>query len=802
VLDFRIMGQQIRQRFVSFGTNFVAKDDDRSAEDLANNPGHLYANELAVDIGACCWGYANETRRVFDHHFERTDGNFPCASAAVLHHAEAIAAWAQATTGPVLWLVSHESPDFDALAAISLVEAIIRGGPPAFENDLSPLHPNGWLPAEGHRNRFDWFQPQVTLANQRDSWMFQVAGLAALTDQCKPLAVPLLQSLPGFLYAALFRGRPFETPDGKERRRFFHAVRDAVQAGGNALTDAILESSLEYAPERACLLNQAAAYKRDITRAGRVTLTMPTNKRFDEWYSIACDQPLLNDSGNVIAPHQSTGTRAVAGLYLRNPECFLFKNFARFDAENAHPNPGFEFLAIAYPADVTDHEKNTTESWFTLNPESAGEAHLYPVWERLQAAEVRARQEAGDTPDPKQRRGFEKRAQGAEKYFHQPWFDGGTAYRATLIRNPPGGTRIGPPGLRDDLSDDPVVALVREVLESGHLIGDEQSEVIGSIQWFASALRAETQINHETFAHTVGESLWLKLHPRQTIPTDFRSRHLLFDEDVVACWSRAGLAIAYANSATGVAKRDAVRLALQDLAGLAKRIPEMLAELKKVDESTPKHDQRDLLDHLRSTVFEVADLKWRLNSPQVRVVRRYFEALDIETELKALHELHDAHSSRTNLGQLVELQEHAGLVELVILGVYGAEVAHLFTAGAHETHFELTLVFLIGAPLFLCAISYWARHKERWRFAAPLAGLALLLALGAGLATMSHHAHEILTKKRIENETKTEQGRTQRQLEFEQRLSGELKAIRDQMPVNKRAKGSSQEKSTKQTTKQ
>jgi hypothetical protein len=65
-----------------------------------------------------------------------------------------------------------------------------------------------------------------------EEWLFQVAGLAALTDQCKRLKVPLLRSVPGYLYAAQHRGRWFGDREGVERRKFFDAVRDAVGPAG------------------------------------------------------------------------------------------------------------------------------------------------------------------------------------------------------------------------------------------------------------------------------------------------------------------------------------------------------------------------------------------------------------------------------------------------------------------------------------------------------------------------------------------------------------------------------------------
>ncbi len=109
--------KSFKYRFVRFGTHFV------SAPGVRDNPGDepaaLHENELAVDVGNVCWGLDDETLSVLDHHFRRTDGQFPSAAAAVLHNAKRIHERFAGRDGEI-WLVSHQKPDFDAFCAMYL----------------------------------------------------------------------------------------------------------------------------------------------------------------------------------------------------------------------------------------------------------------------------------------------------------------------------------------------------------------------------------------------------------------------------------------------------------------------------------------------------------------------------------------------------------------------------------------------------------------------------------------------------------------------------------------------------------
>src|SRR4051812_9589763 len=115
---------RIRYRFVRFGANFATKIGQRSSAD--GDALELYENEIAVDVGGVCWGFAGESKRVIDHHFPRAH-QFPAATAAVLHCTsrirDAVVPYEGHPEG--IWLVTHKEPDFDAFCSLYAAREII-----------------------------------------------------------------------------------------------------------------------------------------------------------------------------------------------------------------------------------------------------------------------------------------------------------------------------------------------------------------------------------------------------------------------------------------------------------------------------------------------------------------------------------------------------------------------------------------------------------------------------------------------------------------------------------------------------
>ena len=122
---------------------------------------------------------------------------------------------------------------------------------------------------------------------------------------------------------------------------------------------------------------------------------------------------------------------------------------------------------------------NQTDYFFALDPERANLLHLYPVWARLQEAEIAAVKSPGNAPLRERleaaasraastgkstcRIQFEPRAGRDAAYFDDPWWDG-SAYSGTIVCTPNRGTLLGPAGVRSDLGDDPVAEIVEQEL--------------------------------------------------------------------------------------------------------------------------------------------------------------------------------------------------------------------------------------------------------------------------------------------------------------------------------------------------
>ena len=135
---------QFKYRYVAYGTSFVAASGQRKAVDAP--PDKLYENELVVDVGGVCWGVGGEQRSVIDHHFHRSENQFPSASAAVLHNATRI--WSRFAgrggDGDTFWFVTHREPDFDAYCAMYLAREILLSGIPFDGWEAFGLDAEGW----------------------------------------------------------------------------------------------------------------------------------------------------------------------------------------------------------------------------------------------------------------------------------------------------------------------------------------------------------------------------------------------------------------------------------------------------------------------------------------------------------------------------------------------------------------------------------------------------------------------------------------------------------------------------------
>ena len=476
---------QFKYRFVPYGTRFHDTPGERPGK---ADPGALHQNELVVDVGGMCWG-RNDTDvpRVLDHHFAWKD-RFPSAAAAVVHNAHRIAGHFRDGSSikfNTVWLVSHTSPDFDAFCAMYLARKVIEGEVPARGWEVLGIDPTAWVPVEldGRPVRVDWYDPRVPHpalaaddAGRLDAtarrWAMLLAAYASSVDNCRRVACPPSRAIHSLLYAGKRRGRPYEG-ERSGATELFDAIRDRMTADNlDPRYDSVLEGSKEFAPELRLLDGQPEAYARDVLRARRsVVFVRKAMARFDDWFgkvedAAATTPPFRDPNTGVVnpihldPPDAAAAAEAMDAIYIRDPECILFKEWARTDADNSSLGQGFLFTAVAFSGRRPGNPTNKSEYYFSIDPERSEGAHLYVVWARLQAAEM-----AKHAPQAGTAR-HEFRARGALEpgAFNDPWFDGQN-YKCTIVPTPNQGTYIGRSGKWADLTDDPVAAIVRQELE-------------------------------------------------------------------------------------------------------------------------------------------------------------------------------------------------------------------------------------------------------------------------------------------------------------------------------------------------
>jgi hypothetical protein len=612
----------------------------------------LFDNEIAVDVGSQCLGHDGCDALVLDHHFERP-GNFPAAAAAVLHLAGGLVEVTQLRTRgragrevapPPIWLVTHDQPDFDAFCAMYLARCVLTGTCPSAGWDERGVHPHGW--DAGERGVLDWFRPRVGEWPEEYRWPALLASYAAHVDQCRPLKVPRARALHAVLYAALHRDRPL-LPEGAFG--LFEAARRAMTGGApkNPLVDSLFGGHPDFAPELELLAEEECRYERDVSRARKALVTLRSEPFADEAFQQTRATPLHRPDGQIDPAHLRTAVERVVqvdGLYLRDPESLLFKEWARGDVRQSLGGRGFVFTAVAYSC-AKGATCSGTDYYFALDPERAGNTHLYNVWARLQHAEWVAR----GRPDPDgDRNDMRGRQVGLD-----PWYDG-NAYRGTIVVTPRAGTGI-PAGVASDLGDDPVAEIVRRELEDTvfasrvvtwddfHLAGGQGGTVRGGcdiddlagvdvasesfrVAWIP--LAEGTDLRRAGLAEQIGRRLWPVLHPAAVAhePADFAERHLVAAHDHVGVWNRRGIAIAWQPGAD--AQLEFVRANVG-------RLAESLRVMKAIAVQQGSSPGRPATDHpsTRRLLEDLVRVKQAAATAEGRVLRRLLDALGFEEQV-------------------------------------------------------------------------------------------------------------------------------------------------------------------------
>jgi hypothetical protein len=709
-----------RYRFVDFSTRFTAARGLR--ENGAGEPQRLFENEIALDVGGECWGF-NTDAAVLDHHFPRP-GQFPSASAAVMHHAEPLLRAFGEGGFDQVWLVSHREPDFDAFASMYLARTLIASGHSRTQWADYGLSPRGWepdVPTGTGRRPLHWRHPDLADLPPEEHWRVLLASAASHVDQCWPMAVPRQCALHAVVYAALQRGRDYrhETSGAVE---LFDEIRDAIESGLNPLYDSVLERSSRFAPELQLLERDLAAYQRDLRRAARTVVYLPRAvPGFRASYEAARGKPLILDNGRVnLEPFAGDVLEPVDGIFVRDPESLLFKEWARSDPDAAPLSGGFLFTAVAYSRQRVGSGANESAYYFAIDPERAAERHLYRLWARLQAAELDSlRQPAqlrrfGGT-DATPRKGYEARAGRLGPFFDDPWFDGGN-YDGTIVVAPNRGTFISRDGrpsgspVARDLGDDPVADIARRELEVACFAHDEVdgdrrprkftirnlpltgSETGDAEAGTARAVTIEDEVEpvpagHFRFACVplsptldlgapgvgphIGRKLWSLLHPDAGtgLPTDFLQRHLFVQRDWVGVWSRRGVVLAATPRAHATA------------AALEKRF-DRLVRVARLIGGRLQNASRAFSEDDDGLVREVAQLKLDLALPDSHLLRRFFDATQFRDALDGLRDMQLAADTYA----VAEVQRKAEWLEVFFIALYGAELMHMLLGVAQPAH--------------------------------------------------------------------------------------------------------------------
>jgi hypothetical protein len=702
-----------RYRYVGFGTTFESRAGDRPSRDAASS--WLYENEIALDVGSTCWDTDGEILPIIDHHFQRKD-QFPSASVAVLHKAALITEKFAEQNCDSIWLVSHHQPDFDAFCSMYLVRWILEHS--LSQNSLA-LFP---IPAD-----FDWFRPKLQPIPVVSRWPFLLASYASHVDNGRRIACSRPRALHSILYAALQRGRDYQSVDSGATE-FFDDVRQAIQEKQlNPLYDSVLEGSTRFQPELVMLESEVEAYQRDVERARKSIVHLQKGSLpFHEFFTSAERVSLLDSDLNPVSPHISSPQEArehADAIALKDPECLLFKEWARLDIENSSMGMGFTFTAVAYSGGRSNNGVNQCDYFFALDPERANGRHLYGLWARLEAAEVQAmhqpvhaalkteleemeRAAEHTTRRTTARLGFERRAAEYGALFSDPWFDGSN-YAGTIIATPNRGTFIDSAGKRTDLLDDPIMEIVRKELEystftspldvqdlaatSALQDGSKQTFEVGQrclppkegyFRLAKVALNEGVDIFSGKAAEQIGETLWRTLYPENNggTPTDFLTRHLVLSSEWLGIWSRRGIVIAY--KPNGRHRAMVVEKCFQKMVSLAKSVEQFIhpteeaiecarASLKPVgkqaqrQKNLEKHKQiHKIVETGEQLTRDASQLTHELTLPDNRLLSRFFEALGLRELLAALRDLNLAAADKDRQSVLIEYAETVTSVQV------------------------------------------------------------------------------------------------------------------------------------------
>jgi hypothetical protein len=762
------MAPIFRYRYVDLGSVFTGDSGRRDAESGADFPATLFSNELACDVGGTCWG-ANEPLAVIDHHL-RHESRFPCACAAVLHKAGMIREKFAAMD--LVWLVSHKQSDFDALCSMYLARWVIEDPAAAVDWQRYGLHPDGWHDGP-ETAKIDWFDPVLTDVPPEHRWALLLAAYAARLEMRCPIACPRQRELHSVLYAALKRGRDYLNASSGATE-FFDEVKTALQQKRlNPAFDSVLESSAQFAPELAMLDREAEAYERDLARARKAIAYLPEAEApFADFF----EHPRkLESDADADAEHlrlADTFRIPTDGIYLRDPECSLFIEWARVDIENSALGAGFEFTATAYSNARPENAAHSTRYMFSIDPERANGRHLYTVWSRLQTREVEAlrafKLPVVGTPSGGAE-GSEARGGNLQALMSDPW-QGGQTQSGTLVGTPHRGTLIAPPGTQGDLRDDPVAEAVRSELED--VIYTAASLMAGphvTVSDFAAArahqdaaprsfqLNARWEIpapEHGYFRFArmglrsdvpmatgaaagkrlqqqIAETLWQVLYPEQrgVAPADLLEGHSALTADSVGVWGERGIAVAQKLSVAEDYSQNFVAMV-----SLARDIDVLLANWAVPDGSSASAGKSEDVVSLQHTVTRSEELLRRaarlqhvLALPDHGLLRSFYDLMGMEQlvaklrdlngnaaeRLRRITEAEQTRRSEKRAADIARVRSRMEWFEVLLVGFLALAAIDLAPAQLAMSDNNKQLLDVLGGPVVLGVSALLIRPWKR-----------------------------------------------------------------------------------------
>jgi hypothetical protein len=741
-----------RYRYVDIGTVFRADPRQRAADDPDSSPATLFANELACGVGDACWG-TNQPLAVLDPHpRHKADRSASSAAFLVLQAAQLIAE-KFAHSGEVVWLVSHTQPDFDAFYSMYLARWIISEAGRNFDWTRYGLFPDEW---DGLDYRASSSRVVFELSDVPPDyrWPLLLAGYASLLESRRPIACPLERDLRAVLLAALKRGRDYLSVDSGATE-FFDEVRTAIERKQlNPAFDSVLEGSATFAPELAMLDREIAAYRRDLSRARMAVVYLPEAE--------APTADFFEDRKKATASEANAENLSLAdtfriptdAIYLRDPECALFTEWARTDVQRSSLGRGFEFTATAYSNRIAAASGNMTDYVFAIDPNRAEGRHLFTVWSLLETREVEAhRIRAEASPDVLHERGSVE----VEAVLADPWL-GGQSQSSTLVESPRRGTLIGPAGTRGDLLDDPVAQAVRAELEHvlfaaksllagpqvaiADLAATEAADDIercyfdlntpanlpapdpGQFRFAGLRLRSDVPITVSgVLARQIAEVLWQALHPDLPgVPYHELENLAVVTADSVGIWSERGVAVAR----KGVPPPTELELVASDplaetfsaVAALSRDIDRLTsAWIESESGATSRERSRINAQQLATEGEEVArralELQQTLTLPEHALVRKFADHIGLEKMMVALHDFNanvtehlrqesateDAHRQEKRAEDIARLQQKMKWLEVALVGFMALQLAGTVLRNVSLEPDTKQLIALFTGPL-------------------------------------------------------------------------------------------------------